>query len=61
MQVEQLWTNVALNRRNVVPVLDFLIARGDQECNTSDAAQVLARPNASQGCRTAAVDQMCSA
>lgn len=60
MQVEQLWTNVALNRRNVVPVLDFLIARGDQECNTSDAAQVLAQLHASQHCRSAAVDQVCS-
>lgn len=38
-QVELLWTNVALNRRNVVPVLDFLIARGHQECNGSSAAQ----------------------
>ena len=38
--MELLWTNVALNRRNVVPVLDFLIARGHQECNASGAAQV---------------------
>ena len=34
-QVELLWTNVALNRRNVVPVLDFLVARGYQQCNAA--------------------------
>lgn len=47
LQVEQLWTNVAVSRRNVVPVLDFLIARGHQECNGSSAAQVAIAP----GCR----------
>lgn len=44
LQVELLWTNVALNRRNVVPVLDFLIAHGLQECNANRPAQVSVPP-----------------
>jgi hypothetical protein len=29
--VERLWSTVAANKRNVIPILDFLIARGLQE------------------------------
>ncbi len=35
---------MALNRRNVVPVLDFLIAHGLQECNANRPAQVSVPP-----------------
>ena len=30
-ETERLWTTVAANKRNIIPILDFLIARGLQE------------------------------
>jgi hypothetical protein len=32
-EVERLWGTVAANKRNVIPILDFLISRGMQEVN----------------------------
>lgn len=32
-QVETLWRNVAMNKRNIVPVLDFLVAHGYADSN----------------------------
>lgn len=39
-EIERLWCTVATNKRNVIPILEFLISRGLQEMN----AQVLTFP-----------------
>ncbi len=31
LEIEQLWTTVAANKRNIIPILDFIISRGLQE------------------------------
>lgn len=41
-EIERLWSTVAANKRNVIPILEFLISRGLQELN----AQVPFRPDA---------------
>ena len=38
-ETERLWATVAGNRRNVIPILDFLISRGLQEAAHSIAHQ----------------------
>ena len=45
-QVERLWTTVASNKRNIIPILDFLITRGLQEIHSGVrlAALLLNRP-----------------
>ena len=32
-EIERLWCTVAANKRNVIPILEFLISRGLQEMN----------------------------
>ncbi len=39
-ETEALWQTVARNRRNVIPVLDFLLSRGLQEGASQTTAQV---------------------
>ncbi len=41
-ETEALWQTVARNRRNVIPVLDFLLSRGLQEGASQTTAQVRA-------------------
>lgn len=43
-ETERLWSTVAGNRRNVVPILDFLISRGLQEAAYAIAAAQARRP-----------------
>ena len=40
--MELLWTNVARNRRNIVPVLDFLVAHGYTDSNAGQGLQASA-------------------
>jgi hypothetical protein len=43
-ETERLWATVAGNRRNVIPILDFLISRGLQEAAYSIASQQARAP-----------------
>lgn len=31
LEIERLWSTVASNKRNIIPILDFIISRGLQE------------------------------
>ena len=33
-EVERLWTTLASNKRNIIPILDFLITKGLEEIHT---------------------------
>lgn len=53
----QLWLNVAANKRNVIPILDFIITQGLQEAaelpnKVKTLASYLAQPHASLHIRT---------
>lgn len=41
-EVERLWSTVAANKRNVLPVLDFLVAKGVDECEAQDKVRGVA-------------------
>ncbi|CAG9464766.1 unnamed protein product [Pedinophyceae sp. YPF-701] len=37
-EIERLWIAIAENRRNIIPVLDFLISKGVEDCSQADVA-----------------------
>lgn len=54
--METLWRNVSKNRRNIVPVLDFLVAHGYANCNYAGSLQASYR----QGIAPLAHGQWCA-
>ncbi|XP_042425737.1 uncharacterized protein LOC122013534 [Zingiber officinale] len=39
-EIEKLWNTVACNNRNIVPVLDFLITKGIEDCDSNTSAEI---------------------
>ncbi|KAJ1692491.1 hypothetical protein LUZ63_009189 [Rhynchospora breviuscula] len=39
-EIEKLWSTVASNTRNIIPVLDFLIAKGIEDCDSNPSAEI---------------------
>ena len=31
-EIERLWSTVAGNKRNIIPILDYVVSKGQQEC-----------------------------
>ena len=46
-EIERLWCTVAANKRNVIPILEFLISRGLQEMNAQVTSACLGAVNKS--------------
>ncbi|XP_020113081.1 cell morphogenesis protein PAG1 isoform X2 [Ananas comosus] len=40
-EVEKLWSTVASNTRNIIPVLDFLITKGIEDCDSNPSAEII--------------------
>lgn len=58
-QVQKLWATLGGNKRNVVPILDFLIDRGLKECATGGWPGLI-QPNLDCGLSTVADQAWCS-
>nr|CAB3451600.1 unnamed protein product [Digitaria exilis] len=39
-EIEKLWSTVASNTRNIIPVLNFLITRGIEDCDANPSAEI---------------------
>lgn len=39
-EIEKLWSTVASNNRNIIPVLDFLITKGIEDCDSNTSAEI---------------------
>lgn len=39
-EIEKLWSTVASNTRNIIPVLDFLITKGIEDCDSNTSAEI---------------------
>ncbi|KAJ3672294.1 hypothetical protein LUZ60_007015 [Juncus effusus] len=39
-EIEKLWSTVASNTRNIIPVLDFLITKGIEDCDSNPSAEI---------------------
>ncbi|ERN09549.1 protein furry homolog-like [Amborella trichopoda] len=39
-EIEKLWCTIASKPKNIIPVLDFLIARGIEECDSNPSAEI---------------------
>lgn len=39
-EIEKLWSTVANNTRNIIPVLDFLITKGIEDCDSNPSAEI---------------------
>ncbi|XP_073115620.1 uncharacterized protein [Elaeis guineensis] len=39
-EIEKLWSTVARNTRNIIPVLDFLITKGIEDCDSNTSAEI---------------------
>ncbi|PKA53442.1 hypothetical protein AXF42_Ash012384 [Apostasia shenzhenica] len=40
-EIEKLWSTVASNTRNIIPVLDFLITKGIEDCDSNPSAEII--------------------
>ncbi|KAL0919790.1 hypothetical protein M5K25_011908 [Dendrobium thyrsiflorum] len=39
-EIEKLWSTVASNTRNIIPVLDFLVTKGIEDCDSNPSAEI---------------------
>ncbi|XP_064993681.1 uncharacterized protein LOC135629734 isoform X2 [Musa acuminata AAA Group] len=39
-EIEKLWSTVASNNRNIIPVLDFLITKGIEDCDSNTSIEI---------------------
>ncbi|KAJ7549297.1 hypothetical protein O6H91_07G048400 [Diphasiastrum complanatum] len=39
-EIEKLWSTVATKRRNIIPVLDFLISKGIEDCDSNASGEI---------------------
>jgi hypothetical protein len=39
-EIERLWSTVAGNKRNIIPILDYVISKGQLECGQASVATI---------------------